>query len=155
MGVTTGAASPAIRLERRLGEAVEDVDGGVDAGGVVAGTYIHGLFANVGLRRAMLDWLARRKGLTLSYGEDATREAAYDRLAEVVRSSLDMRMVRELCWVDLSSLGTPLRPHPLGPPLHCVERGRPEAAERSSTLGPHPAAPPLSRSAGEGLRAAR
>jgi adenosylcobyric acid synthase len=97
MGLTTGAVSPAIRLDRRLGEAVDDVDGGVSASGVVAGTYMHGLFANVGLRRAVLDWLARRKGLTLSYGEDATREAAYDRLAEVVRSSLDMRRVRELC----------------------------------------------------------
>jgi len=96
MGVTTGATSPAVRLERRLGEPVEDFDGGVDGRGVVAGTYIHGLFANVGLRRAMLDWLARRKGLTLSYGDDATREAAYDRLAEVVRSSLDMRMVRDI-----------------------------------------------------------
>jgi adenosylcobyric acid synthase len=99
MGVTDGSASPAIRLERRLGEPVEDVDGGMDERGVVAGTYIHGLFANVGLRRAMLDWLARRKGLTLSYGEDATREAAYDRLAEVVRSSLDMGRVRELCGI--------------------------------------------------------
>ena len=68
-------------------------DGAMDASGRVLGTYIHGLFHNAGVRRAMLGELARRKGVTLPDGVDVTRDREYDRLADWVRDSLRMDLV--------------------------------------------------------------
>ncbi|MCH9017910.1 MAG: hypothetical protein IIB89_09160, partial [Chloroflexi bacterium] len=56
--------------------------------------YIHGLFQNVELRDAMLRELARRKGVPLpdvASVLDLDRE--YDKLADWVRSSIDMDLV--------------------------------------------------------------
>ena len=97
MGQTTSRAAPAIRIERRLDLPADDLDGAVSDDGLVVGTYVHGLFANVGLRRALLGWLAARRGRSLAFGGVTTREAAYDRLAETVRRSLDVRRIEDIC----------------------------------------------------------
>ena len=62
---------------------------------------MHGLFDNDNYRRSLLDALRRRKGLpeldrsaAVSYKEG--KEAAYDRLAALVRSNLDMDYVRRI-----------------------------------------------------------
>ncbi len=74
--------------------AAGELDGALDASGSVIGTYIHGLFHNGELRTAMLNELARRKGVSLP---DVTNELdldrEYDKLADWVRSSLDMDLV--------------------------------------------------------------
>ncbi len=101
MGRTTGegVAAP-IRIDERADVPVEaggSLDGAVNAAGDVLGTYVHGLFQNTGLRRALLRELARRKGLRLpesNFELDLDRE--YDRLADWVRSSLDMDLVYRL-----------------------------------------------------------
>src|SRR5262249_56160484 len=56
-----GADAPFSIVERG-GSACSDRDGALGSGGAVMGTYLHGLFANDGLRRALLGWLATRKG---------------------------------------------------------------------------------------------
>ena len=64
-------------------DAAGDLDGAVNAAGNVLGTYVHGLFHNTELRRAMLNELARRKGVSLPEAApelDLDRE--YDRLAD-------------------------------------------------------------------------
>lgn len=98
-------------------------DGGVSEDGLVFGTYLHGIFDNDGFRRAWLDWLSTRKASFFAhhrYADGAGRPAVqcgaemgahpnssglrqtqYDRLAEVVRASLDMKAVYAL-------LGRPL-----------------------------------------------
>ena len=65
------------------------------------GTYMHGIFDNDVYRRSLLDELRRRKGLpametagVLSYRDG--KEAAYDRLAQLVRNNLDMAFVRRV-----------------------------------------------------------
>ena len=72
------------------------LDGALDATGRAMGTYIHGLFHNAGVRRAMLGELARRKGVTLPEGVDVARDREYDRLADWVRSSLRMELVYDM-----------------------------------------------------------
>jgi adenosylcobyric acid synthase len=99
MGQTAGG-SAAFQIERRLDLPVADLDGAASADGLVVGTYLHGLFANAGLRRALLAWLAARKGRALSFGAVATREAAYDRLAEAVRASLDLSRLADIVGVE-------------------------------------------------------
>ena len=98
MGRTVGeGSSPPFRIEDRGDVPVTgagDLDGALDASGSVMGTYIHGLFHNGELRTAMLNELARRKGVSLP---DLTNELdldrEYDKLADWVRSSLDMDLV--------------------------------------------------------------
>ena len=72
------------------------LDGALETGGRVLGTYIHGLFHNARVRRALLQELARRKGVTLPDGVDVAREREYDRLADWVRSSLRMELVYDM-----------------------------------------------------------
>jgi adenosylcobyric acid synthase len=98
MGRTVGEGiSAPFRIEARADVPVEgagELDGALDASGSVMGTYIHGLFHNGELRTAMLNELARRKGVSLP---DVTNELdldrEYDKLADWVRSSLDMDLV--------------------------------------------------------------
>ena len=66
--------------------------------GMVWGTYLHGVFDADGFRRSFLDRLRVRKGLeplrTVQVAYDL--EAALDRLAAVVRGSLDMERIHRL-----------------------------------------------------------
>jgi adenosylcobyric acid synthase len=85
-GATGGALPPLIRRED--GEAI-----GFSAdGGLLWGTYLHGLFDADGFRRWFIDRLRVRRGL-LPLGRIAAvydLEPAFERLADVVRKSLKM-----------------------------------------------------------------
>ena len=79
------------RLSRRSGSETDIADGCLSQDGWVMGTYVHGLFLNAALRRAILAAVAARKGVKLRFGEDAFDQSReYDKLADHVRSSLDM-----------------------------------------------------------------
>ena len=76
-------------------------DGAMDGGGQVLGTYIHGLFHNGGLRRAMLLELARRKGATLPpAAAEMAMEAEFDKLAAWVRASLQMDAIYRMTGLE-------------------------------------------------------
>ena len=76
-------------------------DGCMDPTGRVFGTYIHGLFHNHGVRTAMLRQLAGAKGVTLpSSGFDPSMEQEFDKLADWVRSSLDMDLVYRMAGLS-------------------------------------------------------
>ena len=67
--------------------------------GLVAGTYIHGIFDDDELRRSIINRLRTRRGLAplpVQYRYRAEKERAYDRLAETVRKSLDMEKLRAI-----------------------------------------------------------
>ena len=72
-----------------------ETDGCVN--GNVFGCYIHGFFDTVAARRAFLDLICRRKGISsddltvLDYGEYKRQQ--FDILADAVRSSLDMELI--------------------------------------------------------------
>ncbi len=75
-------------------------DGAVSASGRVLGTYVHGFFDNDDFRHAFL--AAARRAVDLSPAETwtnvaAEREARIDRLADHLRKSLDMNLIRS--WV--------------------------------------------------------
>ena len=94
MGRSRVEGAVAIRIYERAGQGVAATDGAISDDGLVVGTYLHGLFDRPGFRRCLLRWLAERKGAQLAQ-QPATfsRERAYDRLASVVRGSIDMRLV--------------------------------------------------------------
>ena len=75
-------------------------DGAVSASGRVLGTYVHGFFDNDAFRHAFL--AAARRAVDLSPAETwvnvgAEREARIDRLADHLRKSLDMNLIRS--WI--------------------------------------------------------
>ncbi|MBI2836274.1 MAG: cobyric acid synthase [Chloroflexi bacterium] len=102
MGQSEGDASGrAFHIEERSRASCDDMDGFQAPEGNVFGTYIHGLFHNQDLRRAILTELARRKGVAMRFGADVlSKEEQYDRLADLVRSSLDMELVFRIAGVE-------------------------------------------------------
>ncbi len=89
----------AFTIVTRSGEQVAMTDGAVSADGLVMGTYMHGIFDNDAYRRAVLDALRVRKGLAplgITQNTAARKDAAYDRLAAVVRQHMNMDLVYQI-----------------------------------------------------------
>ncbi len=94
----TGPAEPLLRLSSPAGARDE---GALSPDGWVAGAYLHGLFDSDALRHRLLDNLAARRGLPpRSASARHDRAAAYDRLADAVRSSLDMQALRRIVGLE-------------------------------------------------------
>jgi hypothetical protein len=87
----------------RREEVVSERDGALSDTGNVLGTYLHGLFANGTLRRALLVDLAARRGVTADPRWETSTTAAegYDRLADVVAGPATS-------WRSAPSSGSPL-----------------------------------------------
>ena len=105
MGRTTGeGVSLPFRIHDRTDVAVtadSAYDGAMDESGRVMGTYIHGLFHNGQLRRALLEELARRQGRRLPESAELGHvDAEFDKLADWVRGSLDMDLIYSITGLD-------------------------------------------------------
>jgi adenosylcobyric acid synthase len=83
----TDADAPLLHIVAREGAAVSALDGACSADGTVFGAYLHGWFENDAFRRAWLESLgAQPAGQAFA----DYRASAYDRLADVLASSLDL-----------------------------------------------------------------
>jgi len=81
VGTTTGEAPPLLRL------ADGRTDGAVSADGLVAGCYVHGLFADDAQRAA---WLGRLGAAPSAYRHEAQVEATLDALAAHLEAHMDV-----------------------------------------------------------------
>jgi adenosylcobyric acid synthase len=93
--VYDAGARPLLRVQR-AGRAAPRDDGAVSADGYTIGTYMHGFFDDDLFRHAIVSALRRSAGLTAasrptSYTAD--RDARFDRLADHVRSALDVARI--------------------------------------------------------------
>ncbi|KAA1282291.1 MAG: cobyric acid synthase [SAR202 cluster bacterium] len=78
-------------------------DGAVNENGDVLGTYIHGLFHNVLLRQCILQQVANRRGIDITFSEQQlTMDQEYDKLADWVRSRIDMDLIYQMTGLDSS-----------------------------------------------------
>jgi adenosylcobyric acid synthase len=70
-------------------------DGALAGDGRILGTYLHGVLDNAPLRHALIGWAAARNGRALraAPAEADPREAAFDRLAAVLRDALDLPLL--------------------------------------------------------------
>ena len=91
MGETAGNVEPLLRIEGRA-------DGAVSTDGLVAGTYLHGVFDGDAFRRAILRQLGQRSGQTPTRYEER-REREFDRVASVVREHLDLARIRSFLGI--------------------------------------------------------
>ena len=98
MGRSRGAAGTApFHIAERSRTACEAFDGCTSPDGTILGTYLHGLFHNEPVRRAILSELAARTGRTLTFSNGVpSKEEQYDRLAALVRNHLDMNLISRL-----------------------------------------------------------
>ncbi|NLF51143.1 MAG: cobyric acid synthase CobQ, partial [Leptolinea sp.] len=78
------------QITSRENKPANEPDGYITEDGRIWGTYIHGLFENDGFRKA---WLASidMQSTVSNFGHE--RAAAYDRLADVLESSLNISML--------------------------------------------------------------
>ena len=100
MGATIGdpgaTTETPFRLRRSDGKH-EAGDGTISIDGWVMGTYVHGIFHSTELRRSILNKIAARRGVSLQFKEDAfSQSREYDKLADLVRSSLDMDAIYKI-----------------------------------------------------------
>ena len=75
------------------------MDGFVRADGLVFGSYLHGLFDNLEFTGVILTQLAEKKGISLTAtakSMEEYKESQYDKLADLVRRSLDMETVYKI-----------------------------------------------------------
>lgn len=88
---------------QRHGRRAEEPDGALNTAGNVVGTYLHGLFVNGGLRRALLAQLAARKGQAPDprWGALTAPYERYDRLADIVAASCDLATLGKLVALEL------------------------------------------------------
>lgn len=96
-GITTleDSASPLGMIVERSGQVVAIVDGARTADGRIWGCYLHGIFENEGFRR---QWLRSLGWKWDGVSAMSTRDAAYNRLADVVEAHLDMTAIERLLW---------------------------------------------------------
>jgi adenosylcobyric acid synthase len=87
------------------------LDGAVSADGLVIGTYAHGLFANEGIRSALLTALAVRRGL--AFAPLDLPHDPYARVSRWLRGSLDLPDLLARC--GLASVSRDHRLHALSP----------------------------------------
>ncbi len=95
MGVTSHQGLPQpFTMNARSASPADSMDGALDDEGLTLGTYLHGLFHNRAVRRAVLEYAGKRRGVTLpTPGDEIEPSAEYDKLAALVRQHLDMDMV--------------------------------------------------------------
>ena len=100
-------ADPPFHIRERSGRPWDQSDGAIDPSGHVLGTYNHGLFHNAGLRKTILQSLAEAKGVSLPTGDPQERDSLgskdqeYDKLARLVRSSLNMERVYQMTGLQV------------------------------------------------------
>lgn len=97
--------SPAFRIFERSAKEADIIDGAVRADGLVFGTYIHGVFDNDGFRRHVINLIRTQKGWgPLQDREILTvteqRERDFNKLADVVRNSIDMEKLYQIMGLD-------------------------------------------------------
>ncbi|KEJ00329.1 cobalamin biosynthesis protein CobQ [Clostridium botulinum A2B7 92] len=87
--------NPLFKIYDKNGEKVGYFDGAINEKGNVMGTYIHGVFDGVAFREKIINELRVKKGLKKKKSQvyEHMREKELDKLADVVRQSLDMKKI--------------------------------------------------------------
>lgn len=88
---------PMLEIDR--GDGVKLADGTVSPGGNVIGCYVHGLFDSPAVLGPFLASVASHFGIEPPVVRPFSMDAEFDRLASVVRDSLDMNAVRRITGI--------------------------------------------------------
>jgi adenosylcobyric acid synthase len=77
-------------------------DGAINTDGNIMGTYIHGIFDGYIFRQYIVNKLREKKGIPFkkSNNYESLRESELDKLADIVRGSLDMNKIYEIVGLE-------------------------------------------------------
>lgn len=107
MGISKpiGTVKPFIKINSRLGKESEEIDGYMSLGGRIFGTYIHGIFDTPEFLMNILNVLKINKGskniLTEIFDYKSFKESQYDKLARIVRNSVDIDKIYDIIFTDI------------------------------------------------------
>lgn len=95
-------AEPMFNIFNENGHSANYLDGAINKEGNVMGTYLHGVFDAVTFREFICNKLRNKKGLESkkAFEYESLRERELDKLADVVRKSLDMDKVYEIMGIE-------------------------------------------------------
>jgi len=102
MGVSTRLddCKAFLKIEDRLGEEVNVLDGAINEKGNVFGTYIHGIFDDIDFTRTYLNLIRTEKGFDKLESEiknmEEFKDNEYNKLADLIREHIDMDKVYEI-----------------------------------------------------------
>lgn len=102
MGVSTrlDKCKAFLKIEDRLGEKVDVLDGAINENGNVFGTYIHGIFDDIDFTRTYLNLIRTEKGFDKLESEikslEEFKDNEYNKLADLIRKHIDMEKVYEV-----------------------------------------------------------
>jgi adenosylcobyric acid synthase len=99
-GRTSASSASPFTIVERGGAPAHDADGAVSSTGAVFGTYLHGLFANDSVRRALLEFLAERKGIAADPRWGTSAGDQYEHLADAVARAVDVAAVAKLAGLS-------------------------------------------------------
>jgi adenosylcobyric acid synthase len=86
-----GATARPLMKVCRFGTHTWNPDGAVSPDGRVFGTYLHGIFDNDDFRKALLDLYRQQEAPSVPF--ERRKEEGYQRLAELLRESLDISAI--------------------------------------------------------------
>lgn len=90
------------------GVHISSLDGAINERGNVMGTYIHGILDGVEFREHLVNTLRIKKAMKPKKSKvyESLREVEIDKLADIVRDSLDMDSIYKIMGIKRKSLGT-------------------------------------------------
>lgn len=104
MGICTYGkdSSPLFTITNKNGERTEYVDGALNLKENILGTYIHGVFDGVEFRQYVLNKIRNKKGMAnlISKPYENLREKELDKLAGIVRSSVDIKSIYNIMGIS-------------------------------------------------------
>jgi len=104
MGKTTlnEGTKPLFVINKMNGEVAEYYDGAINDNNNIMGTYIHGVFDGKNFREHVINNLRTRKGIKQKKSSvyETLREKELDRLADVVRKSLDISKLYKIMGLE-------------------------------------------------------
>lgn len=92
-----------LQITGRSGRDAQVMDGAVVNGGRVFGTHLHGFFDNLNVMLTFVNAIRKEKGLSLLQARDLDiyqRERNYDKVAEIVRNSIDMEKIYKIMGIN-------------------------------------------------------
>lgn len=95
-------ARPLFNIINKNGEKVQIGDGAIDTEGNILGTYIHGVFDGRDFREYIINKIRVKKEMAIKKSNtyESLREKELDRLADIVRKSLDMDKIYSVIGLE-------------------------------------------------------
>lgn len=103
MGTSTCGkdSMPLFNIKEKNGVKVQYEDGAINKQGNVMGTYIHGIFDSIGFREYIVNYLRSKKDIEMKKSEnyEHKREKELDKLADIIRSSVDIDEIYKIMGI--------------------------------------------------------